>query len=368
MYTRPFISRLALFLLVLTLLLVFFPCFTFSAQEGVSPVFRDFPLPESLSLCNDPMPLGDLHVREMLDREFTISVWDHGQVFMWLKRAGRYFPYIEKKLAEAGMPDDLKYLAVAESSLLTRIRSNKGAIGIWQFMAPTARRNGLRRDRMMDERRNFELSTEAAINYLKRLHNMLGNWTLALAAYNCGEARLKKEIKTQKISDYYRLELPVETERFIYRIAAIKIIMANPKHYGYILPRVRAYTPVKGDSVPVKIRAPIHMSNVARLLGTDLKALKELNPQIIGHYLPTGRYTIKVPPGMGSKVANVLKELTPKSSGRMKKVMDGYYVVGPGDSLSKIAKRTGVSVKTLRRLNGIQGSLIKVGQRLRLKP
>ena len=115
-------------------------------QKSVQPVFDDFPLPKSLTLCGEPMPLNNPDVREMLDREMTISAWDRAQVFMWLKRAGRYFSYIEKRLAKAGLPKDLKYLAVAESSLLPHIRSSKGAIGLWQFMTRTAKRNGLRRD------------------------------------------------------------------------------------------------------------------------------------------------------------------------------------------------------------------------------
>ena len=146
-------------------------------------------------LSGEPMPLENRRVWEMLDREFTMAVSNRAQVFMWLKRAGRYFPYIEKKLAEAGMPEDLKYLAVAESALLTRIRSRKGAMGPWQFMAYTARRNGLRKDRMMDERLDFERATEAALKYPKRLKGIFGTWSLALAAYNCGDVRLKKEMK-----------------------------------------------------------------------------------------------------------------------------------------------------------------------------
>ena len=368
MPARPFFPRLIAFFLALNLLMVVLPSFTFPAQEGAYPVFDNFPLPESVSLCGEPMPLENPSVWELLDREFTIAVWDRAQVFMWLKRAGRYFPHIEKKLAEAGKPEDLKYLAVAESSLLTHVRSSEGAIGPWQFMARTARGNGLRKDRMIDERLSFEHSTEAALKYLKHLKNMFGTWTLALAGYNCGKARLKKEIKEQKVTDYYRLNLPLETERFVFRIVAIKIIMENPECYGYSLTQQRAYRPIKCDTVPVKIRIPLHITDVARALGTDFKVLKELNPQILDYYLPTGRYTIKVPSGLGSRMATVLKQLTRTASHRMKKVSDRYYVVRPGDTLSTIARRTRVSVATLRRVNGIRGSLIRVGQTLRLKP
>ena len=303
----------------------------------------------------------------MLDREFTIHVYDRAQVYMWLKRAGRYFPHIQKRLKARGMPEDIKYLAVAESSLITYIRSRKGAIGTWQFMAQTARRNGLRKDRTMDERRHFEKATEAALNYLQKLKDMFGSWTLALAAYNCGEARLKKEIAVQKMNDYYRLRLPRETARFVFRIASVKIIMEHPERYGYRANQDRIYRPIKCDSIEVKVKWPIHMTDAAFSIGTDLKTLKELNPHILGYYLPTGRYSIKVPLGMGQKMAAALKKM-PRKSKRYGSGKEGFYIVQPGDTLSRISKRTGISIKQIRVLNDIEGSLIKVGQRLNLVP
>jgi soluble lytic murein transglycosylase-like protein len=371
MQAASLLPRILAFFLVFSLLVVFPTSIVFPGREAPRPVFDDYPLPRSLSLCGEPMPLEDRRVWEMLDREFNIAVWDRAQVFLWLKRAGRYFPHIEEKLAQAGLPDDLKYLAVAESALLTEVRSSRGALGPWQFMTPAARRNGLRKDRMMDERRSFEQSTEAAIKYLKRLKRKFGTWALALAAYNCGEARLKKRLKKQKeedSKDYYRLELPAETERFIFRIASAKIIMENPKRYGYNLRPESIYKPIPRDSVPVRIRVPLHLTDVARQLGTDYKALKELNPEITGHYLPVGRYELKVPSGLGPKVATVVNQLTRTASYRMEKLSKAHYVVQPGDTLSHIAKRTGVSVSTLKRLNGISGSLIMTGQKLRLSP
>jgi membrane-bound lytic murein transglycosylase D len=344
------------------------PPFSRAAREVTQPVFHEFPMPESLTLCDEPVPLGNRWVWELLDRELTISAWDRAQVFMWLKRAGRYFPHIEKELAKAGMPEDLKYLAVAESSLLTHIRSKKGAMGPWQFMAHTARINGLRKDRRMDERRDFERSTGAALRYLKGLKETFGTWTLALAAYNCGGARLKEEIREQKVRDYYRLNLPSETERFIFRIAAIKVIMENPETYGYLIRQERVYRPIPCDTVPVKIGVPLHLTDLALAAGTDLKVLKDLNPQILGYYLPKGRYRIKTPAGLGSKTAKAIKKLSRTASVPAGKVSGRYYVVEPGDTLSGISKKTGVSVTTLRRLNGIEGSLIMVDQKLRLRP
>jgi len=363
-----YVYRQIIFFVSLSILSILLPSPTFAAEEVDYQVYDDFALPLYVDLCGEPIPLEDRGVFEMLDREFTIMVWDRAQVYLWLKRAGRYFPHIEKKLIEAEMPTDLKYLAVAESALITSSRSRKGAVGLWQFMSYTARGNGLRKDHMMDERRSFERSTEAALKCLKRLKTKFGNWALALAAYNCGEARLKNEIRKQKVKDYYRLNLPRETERFIFRIAAIKIIMENPGRYGYNLSPERTYRPIECDTVEVKIWSPLHVTNVARALGTDFKVLKELNPQILGYYMPTGRYAIKVPLGLGSKMTDFVKQLTFTPSRYAKKISGEYYVVQPGDTLSHIALRTRVPVARLRQLNGIEGSVITVGQKIRLGP
>ena len=259
------------------------------------PAIHDFPLPRTLTLCGETIPLENSHVWEMLDREFNITVWDRAQVFMYLKRAGRYFPYIEKKLSEAGMPMDLKYIAVAESALLTYSRSHVGAKGMWQFMRLAARSNGLRRDKVVDERLNFEHSTKAAIKYLKYLKRKFNTWPLALAAYNGGETRIRKAIREQKTRDYYRLNLPLETERYVFRIAAIKIVMDNPARYGYHLSQERAYRPHEYDIIHVNIKKAIHITEFAQFHGTDFKAVKELNPQFLKSYLPAGKYTVNVP-------------------------------------------------------------------------
>jgi membrane-bound lytic murein transglycosylase D len=363
---RSFYS--AVFFLIINALVMVVTCSPVSAEESIQPFFEDFPLPQSLRLCNEPVPLEKPSVREMLEREFIISVWDQAQVFMWLKRAGRYFAYIEKQLAEAGLPDDLKYLAVAESALRTHVHSNAGAVGPWQFMKNTARHNGLRKNRLTDERYHFENSTEAALKYLKRLHEKFGSWTLAMAAYNCGDARVKRAIKQQKVNDYYRLNLPLETERYIFRIAAAKIIMENPKRYGYNLSSESIYKPIECDTVPVKISLPLHITDVAQALETDFKIIRELNPQFTDYYLPTGRYELKVPPGLGDKAAEVVQQMNLTAARRMKKASGNTYTVQSGDTLSHIALRTGVSVDTLKQLNGLSRSVIIKGQRLRLRP
>jgi LysM repeat protein len=366
-------------LIFILFLLIISPCA--AAQEASNPVFNAFPCPKALTLCGERMPLENPDVFEMLDREFTVMVWDHARVFMLLKRAARYFPFIEKALRDAGMPDDLKYLAVAESSLIPYARSTSGALGHWQFIPETGQRKGLRKDHSTDERMALERSTQAAILYLTQLKEMFGSWTLAMAAYNCGENRLQKEIAEQKVSDYYRLNLPTETERYIFRIAAIKIIMENPRRYGYTLPEDQLYKPLKFDTVTVSISTSIHITDLAQAIGTDFKVIKELNPEFLGYYLPTGQYSIKVPAGSGTSALAALARLNNGASAAARpnnnssgpannsnNSSQGLYVVQPGDTLTRISTVTGVPVERLKALNGLPDSHIEPGQKLKLTP
>jgi hypothetical protein len=271
----------------------------------VSPSM-DWALPETLTLCGERIPLEDRRVWEMLDREFHITLWDRAQVVMYLKRAERYFDSISSKLAAAGLPDDLKYLSVAESALITYSRSNKGARGPWQFMVGAARSNGLRRNRSIDERLNFEKSTDAAIRNLDRLHERFGSWALAMAAYNGGETRLRRAIEEQGTTDYYRLNLPIETERYLFRIAAIKIIMENPERYGYVLAEEELYRPIRSDAVQVRLNSSLDLAKLSAAVGTDYKELKERNPQFIKDFIPPGQHTLFVPAGSGLAALNYL--------------------------------------------------------------
>lgn len=280
-----------------------------TAGEPAAPVYHDIVLPAKLSLCGEPVPLDRQAVREMLDRELTIAAWDHAQVFMWLKRSGRAFPHIEGRLKKLGMPDDLKYLAVAESSLLTYARSPAAAVGTWQMIAETGIRNGLRKEKLVDERYSLERATGAALGYLRKLHAEFGSWALAMAAYNCGEARMRREIEVQGVADYYRLNLPLETERFVFRIAAIKLIMEHPRRYGYEFSEERRYKPLPRDTVAVELASPVPVADLARGIGADYKTVKELNPEFIGYDLPAGNYTLNVPKGLGGKARAVLKSL-----------------------------------------------------------
>ena len=339
----------------------------FSGETSPLQLVEPFPLPKALSLCGEPMPLGDPDAREMLDRELHNIACDRARVLLVIKRAGRYFPYVEKRLAELGMPDDLKYLCVAESSLLPYAKSPQGALGPWQFIQGTGVRMGLRYDSTYDERLDFERATEAALSYLRGLREMFGSWAAAMAAYNCGENRIRTEIYEQRVTDYYRLDLSQETERYIFRIATFKLIMENPAQYGYRIPKEQMYSSFPCDAVPVDIRSPLHIADVAQALGTDYKMIKELNPQIIGRFLPLGQYALKTPTGTGSKLKKFLESAPPPAE-VSKEEPKSTYTVKQGDTLAEVSRRTGVPVETLKRLNSIQGSHLSPGQKLRIVP
>ena len=302
------------FLILSTLSLVSY------AQNMDFPINDDFSIPKLVSICDEAVPIEKRPIWEMLDREFTSTVWNRAQVSLWIKRSGRYFPLIEKALEKSDLPMDLKYLAVAESSLLPNIRSYKGAVGTWQFMTTTAERYGLRVDSNIDERRSPQRSTYAAIEYLKDLKEMFGTWTLALAAYNCGEGLLNKQIKRQKITDFYRLNLPQETERFIFRIAAIKIIMETPDRYGYNISKEHLYVPLSYQDVPVRLKTSIPFIDIAHSLNIDYKIIQELNPHVVSPHLPKGRHTLYVPPGLSHKLSDILLQISLNVSGGKSKI------------------------------------------------
>jgi len=266
-----------------------------AAAENIPwPYFR---APDKATLCGEPVPLDDPAVREDLDREFTTTVWSRIQTTMWIKRAHRYFPEIERKIRDYRLPADLKYVVLVESDLRLKARSSAGAQGPWQFMAPTAQRFQLRTNDAIDERLEITASTDAALRYLQDLHRLFQNWPLALAAYNCGEGRVKKEMAAQGVNNYYHLSLPEETERYVFRVIATKIILESPGRYGFDVPPDQLYPPLDCDEVNFFISREVPVKTIAAAFGTYYKAIKRLNPWIKGANLPPGSHHLKIPKG-----------------------------------------------------------------------
>lgn len=279
------------------------------AQSGPVPSVPVFGVPAQATLFGETVPLERQDLRELLDESLVITVYNYERVVLWMKRAARYFPYLEKRLRERGLPDDLKYVAVAESSLKTYAYSTARAVGPWQFIEATAKRNGLRVNAWFDDRLSFERSTEAALNYLSDLHRMFGSWTLAAAAYNTGENRIQRAVATQGQKSYFDLNLPIETEQYIFRILAAKMILSNPQAFGYRIPASYLYPPQVFDKVEFDAPREIPVTLIAKASDTTYKAIREMNPEIRGDSLPAGHYRLNVPCGKAGRFKAAFPEL-----------------------------------------------------------
>lgn len=242
-------------------------------------------LPQKLTFCGEPVPLEIYEVRERAEREFYVNLQTPGQIILYLKRSGRYFPTYERLLKEANAPDDLKFLSVAESALFMA-RSPKDAVGLWQFIPATGKAYGLIINDEVDERRHIEKSTQAAIAYLKAGRQANGSWTNAAAGYNMGHENLNKNTQFQQRSNYYDLFLNEETSRYILRIAVIKYIMEHAHSFGIVVPANERYIDASTQLVAEKSSIP-SIAEWAQAHGTTYKDVKLLNPWILGRGLPS---------------------------------------------------------------------------------
>lgn len=304
-----------------------------------------------LSFCGEDVPLDNREVLERLEKELLITLSDRTQVILWIKRSNRYMPYIEEILNENDMPQDLKYVAIIESALRPHAGSRKGAIGFWQFMKETGINYGLTIDKYKDERRNIFASTKAAINYFRALYADFGSWTLSAAAYNMGEDRLKSEIEEQKISNYYKLYLFIETQRYMLRIIAAKLILSDPEKYGFILNEDDLYPPMQFDRIYLTLSqiVPIHI--IAQSAGTYFKAIKDLNPELRGHYICEGTHSILVPKGSAVDFHPRFEKAFTEWSLENK---ERTYLVKKGDNLTLIAERFNISLQNILIWNNLK--------------
>lgn len=257
----------------------------------------NFKLPEKLELLGEKIPLEIPEVRERAEREFYLLLQQPGQIILYLKRAGKLFPMYEKIIKENDMPDDLKYLSVAESALYMA-QSSKGAVGLWQIMEGTAKNLGLQVDEYVDERRHPEKSTQAAMKYLKEGYKTYKSWLIAVAGYNMGHENIQSSMRFQSGEDYFDLYLNEETSRFIFRIALIKEIMENPGKYGFHIPKEEIYKPDKVKKIKCSSAIP-DLSVWAKANGTTYKYVKLLNTWILARELKAPKngkaYEIAVP-------------------------------------------------------------------------
>lgn len=253
-------------------------------------------IPSKVTFADEPVPLKNFDTYESLEREILVNTFWHSQTLYSLKLAARYFPVIEPILKENNVPDDLKYILVAESNFQNVVSPAKAA-GPWQILEGTAKQLGLEVNDNVDERYHMEKATAAAISYLRKSKDSLGSWTLAAASYNIGVTGLKRHINRQKQESYYDLLLGDETGRYIFRVLALKLILSAPQAYGFDLTSNDLYPQL--EYTEVKVDTTIDdLASFAIANKTNYKLLKLYNPWLRTNILPKSPgkvYTIKIP-------------------------------------------------------------------------
>lgn len=267
-----------------------------------------FPVPQELIFVDEKVPLENYDVKESIDYEILKTSYWQSEMFLYLKRANRYFPVIEKILKKNNVPDDFKYLAIAESGL-RNVTSPAGAKGFWQFMEKTAESYNLEINDEVDERYNLEKSTQAACKYFKEMYKKYNNWALVAASYNMGIGNLDSQIKTQKQNNYWDLLLNEETGRYVYRIIAIKIIMEQPSKYGFRFRHKDLYPAIPVEEIKIDSSVS-NFTNFADNFDLSYKILKQFNPWLRKSFLTNSKkktYTILIPE-KGFRTRNYYKD------------------------------------------------------------
>lgn len=266
-------------------------------SPGLQQHISSFDLNKTFSFADEPIPSDNFDALERLDRELVVNSYLHSATLLNIKTAFRYFSVIEPIMEKHGIPDDFKYLSVAESNL-RMATSPAGAKGLWQFLETSGEAFGLEINAEVDERYHVEKSTEAACKFILHLKKRFGTWTLAAAAYNMGETLLSRRLNDQKAVTYYDLNLNEETSRYVFRIIAIKEIMQDPERFGFFVEEDQVYAPLK-DYYNIHTESTIpNLADLAVKHGTSYRLLKVYNPWLIGSTLTNKsgkRYEIRVP-------------------------------------------------------------------------
>lgn len=272
-----------------------------SVKSQVPSYTAPLRVPQSIDFAGETIALDRYDLRERLDRELMAFTYMHSSTMLTLKRANRYFPVIEPILREEGLPDDMKYLAVIESSLNPQARSGAGAAGMWQFMKGTARDFGLEVNDNIDERYHIEKSTRAACQYLKQAYEKYGSWLCVAASYNAGQARISSQLEKQGVDRAVDLWLVEETARYMFRLLAAKAVFNQPQQYGFLLKRQDLYPPIPytTDTITTGIA---DLAAYAKGKNITYAQLKDANPWLRDNFLQnkSGRtYVLKIPTQAG---------------------------------------------------------------------
>ena len=331
------------------------------------------PLPLTMTFAGDIVPLYLPHVREKLDRELLSNTYYHSRTLLYIKRARRWLPTIDSILTAKDVPTDYKYIPVIESDL-SPARSPAGAAGFWQLMPGTARERGLLVDQQVDQRYDVHQATQAAAQYIKHNYRYFGNHLLVAASYNCGRRCMQRYIHRQHLVSHFELDLNSETDRYVYRILAIKLILENPERYGFFVPEDERYPPYRSYTVSIdsSVRS---WRDFAQFFGLPEQHLYERNLWIRDNRLYNrsgNRYEVDLPRMVrrdttfridsASDLAS-FEDLQPADL-RNKPDFRGRHRVQAGDRIEQLAAQYQTSVDRLIRANDLRRYALKVGTTL----
>ncbi|MGB1170076.1 MAG: lytic transglycosylase domain-containing protein [Flavobacteriaceae bacterium] len=297
----PKIIRYVSILLITLLSITFFNALHISdvsPEKNTSETYaiKALKIPSDLTFAGEKVPTELYDIKERMDRELLVNTYWQSNGLLLIKKAHKYFPLIEPMLKKYGIPDDFKYLAVAESGLENN-SSPAGAAGFWQFLKSSAKEYGLEVNQNVDERYNLEKATRIAAEYLKKSKERFGTWTLAAAAYNAGNARIARNLKRQQVDNYYDLLLNNETARYVFRIVALKEVLSYPKKYGFEFDEEDLYKLPNTQIVEVDT-VITNIASFAKAFNTNYKELKLHNAWLRENKLNNKSrklYQIKIP-------------------------------------------------------------------------
>jgi membrane-bound lytic murein transglycosylase D len=324
--------------------------------------FEDSAVDEAVPDTDSPLPSSDfpLMLNSTIERFLEAMVDSgeyHDRIGTGLSRAGTYLPMIRSRFAAAGLPQDLSYLPLIESAFSVKAYSRARAHGMWQFISSTGRHYGLDVGSLVDERRDPELSTDAAVAYLSDLYHQFNDWYLALAAYNSGSGNVRRAIRRSGSRDFWILRryLPRETRNYVPAFIASVIVAKQPEKYGFTPPVDKPW-----DFETIEIPDALDLQFLSKEAGISLEELRELNPAIRRDLTPARSTTnLRLPPGTSASAEAALNS-TPRDQWAPRMI----HTVRSGDSLYAIARKYGSSVSAIRQANALRGSLIRPGQNL----
>lgn len=295
--------RIAIFFSLITICTISFGLFINSSPVApkTPEILHQFTtpveIPASMVFAGETIPLKNFDVREALDRELLVNSYFQSQTIQYLKKSKRYFQIIEPLLKKNNIPDDFKYLSLAESGFQEKVNSPAGAAGLWQLMKKAAIENGLEVNTEVDERYNMEKATDAACRYLNHSYRQYGSWISVAASYNAGISGIKRQAELQDSKNYFDLLLNEETSRYVYRILALKLIVENPEKYGFKVSEEEKY-PILSCKEITLTGSVTNLAAYAHKQGVNYKILKYFNPWLRQSFLKNSSrksYLLKIP-------------------------------------------------------------------------